>query len=503
MTNDQNKNSITVKSKEKREPLEFKTLVKVDANQNNEIEKVLSVSAFCKVNKREDFDNEELINGSTTLFLCCQTAENDFFELKKEVEWQQKINSIESVNLLIEPKVVECQIMNVNTDNITINVLHNIFIDEIFDEEIGVTFQDEPGFEKDVETHDLTKIVANVNYNALISEEWETNIEEQTTIISRNVDSIIEKSYAGVDNVTIEGKLFVTLLISENNEIKTVKNVIDFKKEIECINATPGNIVTANVLVTDCSAGVRKNDNGNMTVVIDAEIGGFVVVYTEDSIEVVKDCFSAINDTNVNIESVNYNFVNNVKYENVNMDLSVTLDEKDDNKEIILVESNNVTLVDVSFVENECEVEGVIHLSVLFSNNDNRMEKYEKDVPFKTTVAQMEGLNRVQDAKFYVDNFKLKHSQEIELDGRLFLSLYNVENSQICYVSNVEFSTEERKDDVAIKVYMVGKGETLFDIAKNLGVTVSNLIAQNPDLESGVVEGEKVFAYMPLVVDFQ
>ena len=51
-------------------------------------------------------------------------------------------------------------------------------------------------------------------------------------------------------------------------------------------------------------------------------------------------------------------------------------------------------------------------------------------------------------------------------------------------------------------MYTVKEGEKIFDIAKNLGVTISNLISQNPDLESGVVAGEKVYVYVPLVINF-
>lgn len=66
----------------------------------------------------------------------------------------------------------------------------------------------------------------------------------------------------------------------------------------------------------------------------------------------------------------------------------------------------------------------------------------------------------------------------------------------------LNFRKKEKQENAAIKIYTVSDGDRIFDIAKHLGVTVETLVAQNPELEKGVVAGERVFVYIPLVVNF-
>ena len=73
---------------------------------------------------------------------------------------------------------------------------------------------------------------------------------------------------------------------------------------------------------------------------------------------------------------------------------------------------------------------------------------------------------------------------------------------EVVYVSDIEMTGEERKTQAAIRIYTTTESDTLFGIAKQLGVTIETLLAQNPELENGVIAGMRVFVYIPLVANF-
>ena len=51
-------------------------------------------------------------------------------------------------------------------------------------------------------------------------------------------------------------------------------------------------------------------------------------------------------------------------------------------------------------------------------------------------------------------------------------------------------------------IYIVKNNETLWDVAKQLGTSVDEIIAQNPELELPLKEGDRVYIYYQKVMEF-
>ena len=52
------------------------------------------------------------------------------------------------------------------------------------------------------------------------------------------------------------------------------------------------------------------------------------------------------------------------------------------------------------------------------------------------------------------------------------------------------------------KIYIVKDNETLWDVAKELGTSVDEIMAQNPDLELPLKAGDRVYIYYQKVMEF-
>ena len=501
MTNEQNK-SIKVQTIKKREPVEFKSTIRLEGESGKEIAKVHNISAFSKITNKESFDVEMLVQGETNVYALYETMSGEFAEAKQVITWEERVMLLGATGLLVDSDVKKYEVLGVDSDSITVNLFNSLNIRELSMDEVSVSLDENLGLEKDVEILNITKVTCANNGMTLISEEFEqagTNV----SILSKSADVSVENSFAGVDTVTLSGNIFAKILLSVDGEMKMVSKTIPYKQEIECFGVNPSDIVEASSKVVKIMSGVREKTENSVDIVIDFEIDSAVISYAEEEVNVVKDAFSAARDTSLTLESVTVSNIKSVGYGNINVDFSASLEGKSGVDEIISVVSPKL-LVSGSNVENSVfNIDGMVLVTIIYkNNNENEIQSFEASCPFVVSGDIQDGYNNINNFKFNINNFKLKAGNEIQFDADIYYSLLNTQTEQVNYVSNIDFSEKQDDDTSAIRVYTVKEGEKIFDIAKNLGVTISNLISQNPDLESGVVAGEKVYVYVPLVINF-
>lgn len=502
MTNEQNK-SIKVQTMKTREPIEFKSTVRLEGQTSKDINNVNLVTFECKILNKETLDSEMIVNGETSVSVLYQTDNGEFAQVKQDFSWEEKCPLIGANTLLVSAVVKNYEVLGVDSDSITLNLLHNLNIVEISPEEVGVSIEDEIGLEKNIETISIQKVTGSNNNIFSVSEELEeTGVN--FNVISRSATICVDNSFAGVDSVTVTGNIFVDLLLSTDaGEIKAIKREIPFKQEIECFGANPNNIVISFANIVKIMAGVREKDENASVIVLDVEIDANVVSLEDFEVDVLKDAFSSISKTSISMESVNVKLLSNVAYGNCNVDFSQSLAGKTGVDEIISVVNPKLSVSDAYIDNLTCEMEGVISLLVIYkNNNDNLVQTFEAVCPVQATFEVDEGFNHIDDFTIALNSYKLKAGNEIQFDADVYYNLTSDVTKNISYVSNIDYLDSESAETSAIRVYTVKEDEKVFDIAKNLGISISTLVSQNPDLENGVVAGEKVYVYVPLVINF-
>ena len=151
-------------------------------------------------------------------------------------------------------------------------------------------------------------------------------------------------------------------------------------------------------------------------------------------------------------------------------------------------------------------VEGVASTTVLYYNKEeNSKNSIIVEMPFATRVK----VDRLKGDPVVVANSvmsdistKSKRGQEIEVFAKLYLyvDIYCKETSAV--ISEVTVGEEKLQSDCAIKIHIVRENETLWDIAKELGTSVDELMSQNENLELPLKENDRVFLYNQRVMEF-
>lgn len=161
-----------------------------------------------------------------------------------------------------------------------------------------------------------------------------------------------------------------------------------------------------------------------------------------------------------------------------------------------------LTAVNLSAVVTRCasqerraEVQGVVYATVLYST-DTGTESENVELPFSETIPVDYLMPQCASfAKVAVTNFTVKEAGTLQAEADLRFVLES-ERDVVC---NVIAAAEEQPFDKsslpAIEVCLAHKGETLWQLCKNLHMSEENLLAANPEITNPLESDAKIVVF--------
>lgn len=144
-------------------------------------------------------------------------------------------------------------------------------------------------------------------------------------------------------------------------------------------------------------------------------------------------------------------------------------------------------------------LEGVLQADVLYQTNEDVAKGQTVELPFKLNLPLESKCDASIAAEISVTNASYKaRGAEVELVFETVINVKGVSEKTICVVSDIEIGAAKEASDVAISLYIVRKGESLWDVAKALNAEEETLLRQNEDISLPLNGGEKVILYREL-----
>ncbi len=144
-------------------------------------------------------------------------------------------------------------------------------------------------------------------------------------------------------------------------------------------------------------------------------------------------------------------------------------------------------------------LEGVLQADVLYQTNEDVTKGQNVELPFKLNLPLESKCDSSVTAEIIVTNAAYKaRGAEIELVFETVINVKGVSEKTIDVVSDIETGAKKEESDVAISLYIVRKGESLWDVAKALNTEEETLLRQNEDIGLPLNGGEKVILYREL-----
>ena len=275
----------------------------------------------------------------------------------------------------------------------------------------------------------------------------------------------------------------------DNIKIDAMDNLAEILKVQICLEDRDIK-VSYNKVLTKSEASIKI-----MYLTEDIEVEVMCYVYEEKQINLIQDMYSPTQKLNIEKKQIlTMNDKNNVT--NI----------KQIREKINLKDIDDLSLVDVDVIPailNESKIntkilyEAELNLKFIFQNSRTQIITKEAKIPFDYTIDNLEGgesLNTNSNIEIKSKDFIIQDGGDINcnIDAQTETSMYRIAN--INMIDNIEEGGEREEQDYSIVIYIVKKGDTLWEIAKEFGSTVDGIARvngiENRDL---IIQGQKLY----------
>jgi hypothetical protein len=311
---------------------------------------------------------------------------------------------------------------------------------------------------------------------------------------------------AGQDSVIVKGELFVFALYSAddaNDPLQWVEQAIPFTQDLGCPDCTQEMIPNIEASLQHTGAEVKPDVDGEERILqIEAVLELEMKIYREGEYTLLQDVYTPqiqcipLRKKEV-LESL---LVKN--YSKCRITERAALQETQGKILQICHSDGTVKLDETRAVEDGIQVEGVIHIRILYIVSDDDMPFYamETAVPF-SHVVEARGIDA--SCRYYLRadleqlSTTMADSNDIEIKVVLNLNalvLNCMEENIITAVEEKEVDREKKNRMPGIICYQVQEGDSLWEIARNFFTTMEEIRELNQ------LEGEELTPQSSLIL---
>lgn len=455
-------------------------------------QKVLGVTAKSKITAVETLDGEVRANVKTE-FSVVKTDGQEIFTEKTESESQRTIAAeglTATDKACLTARVTECE--KIGSEPVKVRATVEVGGWFVKKKEIRLLDATTEGLKcktEKVTIENVTTLSENVT-TLTFSDEARMPVAK---VLDYDCCVTVDAVYPSNGSYRADGELTIRMVaVADNGSIFTqsfshpinVENAEEFLTESMRLEAE-GSVKNAEYSVTESDKRIVVSD-------VTVKITG--VMLEEKETESVKDVYSLQNriETEEEKAKVNSRFC----LRSVREKAAATVSVSGGIREALCVLSPCVS-ASGRVSEDGIVVEGVIGATVLYSDENGETRTLSGEVPFVSNVGGDYPCETVftPDVMITAINARPRGSGDVEITAELLVTVRGAQEKEITVISDVKVGEEKEPDDYTICVYVVKKGETLWDVAKELNADEEELIAQNADVTLPLKGGEKILLY--------
>lgn len=347
-----------------------------------------------------------------------------------------------------------------------------------------------------VQTTDLEiqKFLGLVNEQTEVAHEYDSGV---------NVDKILYfDNQATIENVSESDKILKAIgnvnsviVYQSGDEICQKHLNIPFEHEWR---VEDGDIVLCPICNVKASKLIIQGDeNANVLrceVLVD--IGGSMFVQSKQ--EIVSDLFCPSQLVELSKEELEYNIIKE-SCQSISQVVGNTIIDmsKEDIKQIQAIVPLYASVAGVVCKQENCQVDGLVVVGVVYVDEKQNSQCLKVDLPFSSMIeCDIKDTTMITSSVSVLDvASKVKRDREIEITVDICVRLCLREDVKERGIVSVELGEDRVAPSSAITIYITHKGESLWDIAKMLGMSEKEILKQNPTVEKILQGGEKLVIY--------
>jgi len=294
-------------------------------------------------------------------------------------------------------------------------------------------------------------------------------------------------------------KLNILYKGEDSKDIIPLEDDIYLSKEEEVKGVTSDMIPTVCYEISNNDLMLEEDDLGEVRIINDEFIvKANVKVFSKENIDTIKDAYSNKCLIGLKKDEHEVGILHGANSSESIVKYNIQLKEKDLKPEHIISANAAIILTDKQVMRDRVVIEGIIKAEVLYKTNDD--EKYlssvKAEIPFSAMIdifganedmkSIVKGNLESIDASIEGNSIAIKAT--IILSGKV---LYEIKKEFISDIVEEEGDMPEKK--ASITIYVVGVGDTFWDLAKKYNTTVAEIIKINKVEDSEHIEqGQKL-----------
>lgn len=352
--------------------------------------------------------------------------------------------------------------------------------------------------------NDIQILKEDIKVNSLIGQ-GETKIYAKDNIQIDNADNLAEILRAQIcltdKDVKISYNKVLTkseadiriMYLTEDNRISCITYKIPVVGFIDIPNVTEESICDINYEIRNVI--IKPNSQEEHSIYVEIEIEATCCVYEEKQMNLIQDMYS----TTQKIELEKKSIMAMTSKQNISN--TKTIKEKINLKDIeglrLIDVDVNPTVTNENKINSKILYEAELNMKFIFQDTRAQIIVKEAKIPFEYTIENLqngESLNTDNNMEIKSKDFIIQDGGDINcnIDIQTNTNMYRTANLNI--IDNIEEDGEREEQDYSIVIYVVKKGDTLWNIAKEFGSTVDGIARvngiENKDL---IMPGQKLY----------
>ncbi|NLY45878.1 MAG: DUF3794 domain-containing protein [Tissierella sp.] len=336
----------------------------------------------------------------------------------------------------------------------------------------------------------------------------EIKVDERKPAIERVIRFSIEakelQTLVADDRMILSAEANVSMIYLGQNQVHHINESIPFNHFVEMPGVFKDSLGEVKLEVIEGIYEIIEDDSGELRL-IDLEINIKVngKVYDHKVIPLIVDVYST--KGKVNIEKDDIILLENVNTltheESLNIDIGIDVQEVLDIRE-------NFNIVEKRIIDDEIVIEGLLSVDIFYvEGTTGNLRNFKEHFPCKSNIYfdGNDGLVLDVDAKLGDMEFEIK-KDILSVDNQVKYNIHLNEEKSIQSIINIEETDEliDLSTKPSITIYIVQKGDILWDIAKRYNTTIEDILSSN-NLESSyeINVGDKIIIEKTIDNDFE
>ncbi len=459
------------------------------------IAKVLSLAVEAKCSSQDVYDGYAQIGGRTNFRLCYLDRESMPRTADYNADFTVRVDGEFTAddNISCTIKVVESDVQA--TDTLLLSAVLEVSVCALRRDEIEALTNADQCY-KTQRTIYLPSFIASKTTTAPFEDEQEVG-GEITSVLGLNVSCAVKRAEAVDGGALASANVYAVVTYVESGVIKQREFRMELEEELNLDGVQAGDSISVSACVKSSKIILQGVTDDNV-IKVEGEIQFKVQAFRCSETEVVDDMFTLTNEVSVTRESRDYVCFDGCGFFSENVSGTAVLG---DNRAPV-IEVNALPYArcytSKAYVDEDGKlaVEGIVNTDVIYTD-ENGYNSVRTEIPFSLSISSVQPFSKTVKVCCSIESMsaKVRREREIDIDLRLGVEVCGYSDVTAEFISAVEVGEEKPQNRSALSLYIANDGDEILDLCKALTAMPEQIIAQNPNLQFPLKEGDRVLYF--------